>query len=132
MVLGLFAILGAMTAVVGSSDLRGSALHSERDLAVNLLQKTRARALANIGEHKHGVYIDNAGGQYIVFAGNSFDTATDKEEIPFYSDNVTKTNAWEVVFSQLDGQATVTGDLQINGISTVISINPEGQISWTN
>src|SRR3989344_7957997 len=67
-VLGLFAILGAMTAVVGSSDIRGSALHSERDLAVNLLQKTRARAIANIDQLRHGVEIDSDNKQYIVFS----------------------------------------------------------------
>lgn len=134
-VIVLFAVLAGMAAAISIQDYRSGNFRSERDLAISVFQKARSRAVANINDLPHGVHIDSGNDQYIIFEGTFNVSAPSNEYIQFSVPNssVSHSGMQEVVFGQLDGQATITGgNLSLENGRSEISVNPEGQISWTN
>ena len=71
-VLGLVGVIAAFSVVMNFGSLSRSSVTQERDLFMTLLlRSTRSEALANKGEIAHGVHIDNARHQYVLFNGTS-------------------------------------------------------------
>lgn len=135
-VMGIVALGIGMAAAFGLSDYHAYDFRAERNLAVSILQKARAEAMSSINDKAHGVYVDFAGNQYIIFDGPTHTSFPSTNIlIPFISGNATvsHTGMSEVVFSPINGQATVSGgDLSLESGKSIISVNPEGQIKWTN
>ena len=160
--MGLLAILGGLSMLMGMEMYRGNSFNNERDTLVSVLQSARAQAMNNIclgagctdGKY-HGVYIETDAGNaknYIIF---QLEHKTDhfkltdplNETIPASSNGMhvdfIPASSQQVVFDRLSGDAldssgnplTTPGEIKISGpganVSTV-SLNGEGQISWTN
>ncbi len=115
--------------------------HSEQSLAVSVLQKARSQAMANIDELPHGVFLDTANNQYVIFEGSTHTSYPSKNiTVPFISANSVTSHSWtgatEVLFNQLDGSiSTVPANpLRISqgSHSTDITFNIHGLITWTN
>jgi len=100
----------------------------ERNLAVSLLEKSRSRAMANIGQLPHGVRFDLGTSEYIMFYGSV-------EERIQASKAVTIDWPNDVVFDQLSGDCTTcspTLDITIshNARTAIITVNSEGTVLW--
>ena len=137
MVLALIGVIASFSAAMSLSSLSKSAVTQERDLFVTLLLRgARAASLANIGGTAHGVQIDNANHQYILFNGTTYTAgAGSNRVIPYTNSAISITNSAgnTIVFEQLSGSvATGAGTITIsNGNSTQsIIIRAVGQIDW--
>jgi hypothetical protein len=97
------------------------------------LQKARSEAINNIDNSKHGFYFDETNDKYIVFDGDFFDhLKIDQYLLVQKNSAITISGLNDIVFDQLTGNATPTGDLILsdNISSSTISINQEGRIDW--
>ena len=121
-------------------NFRSYSFHGDRDTLVSSLQHARSQAVSNIcygtcaDGKPHGVYIEDD--QYIIFQGSSFATRdAGFDTLIEANPSINHTGLDEVVFDQLTGDATA-GDITLtdpaNGRESVISINSEVQILWTN
>jgi len=141
-VMGIVALGLGMAAAFGLSDYHAYDFRAERNLAVSILQKARAQSMSNINDKPHGVFIDTANNQYVIFepdpnpiflpSGYNL-SAGSNEYINFLNSSISHTDMTYVVFSPIDGQTTFDVDhLSLDGIKSVIYVNSEGQIRWTN
>lgn len=145
-VVALLVVIIGLTLLVSFDNLRSYSFRSDRDMLVAALHKTRNQAVNNIclgvsctNGKSHGVAFPPLvpAGEYVIFQGSDFvnrDVAMD--EIFDLSPGINIAGTSEIVFSSLsgdadppDGNITISDD---NGLSSVISINSEGQITWTN
>ncbi len=135
-VLGLTVLLASMTAWVTASTQRHRALSNERDLAVALLERARARALANVGEEPHGVRFEPD--QMAVFEGGAYGSGAPGNEIFSRDASIQNVGSLpvEVTFSQLAATTAsptlVTLQDPQSGRQSQINVSTEGQITWTN
>jgi len=139
-VVGLFAMLIALGLIMSMDVWRGSSFRSEQDIVVSLLYKARSRAISNINESSHGLYIDKQNEEYIVFEGDNYVGAVD--EIPFDMSNgftfedgpvgdTCDADSCEVVFDARTGATDGESFLMSGqGKSREVVINPEGGITW--
>lgn len=140
-VMSLITMVAGFSSIMSMDNYRSYSFSNERDLLVAVLHKARSQAINNMclgasctDGKPHGVHM--APGQYTIFQGASFatrDSAVD-ENIQT-SAPVTVTGINDIVFVQLSGGALPTGAMTISdptNHSSVISINSEGQITWTN
>ena len=142
----LVIVIGLLTAIVGISMLasidmyRAHLFRGDRDMLISVLQKARSRAMNNIclgsgcsDGKSHGVHFES--GEYVIFQGTSYSAPDPLNERFSVNDNVVISGLLNVVFSQLSGDAAPEGDITIAddaGHTSVITINGEGQILWTN
>jgi prepilin-type N-terminal cleavage/methylation domain-containing protein len=148
-VMSLMVIVAGFGLIVSMESYRGDSFRTERDTLVATLQQARTQALDNMcfgascaGGKPHGVHLSLH--QYVVFQGDSYatrdaalDTVTDAQ---YFGLATTSPSLTDIVFSQLAGTTTPNpiGVTTISLVDTtgqhtsVITINPEGQISWTN
>lgn len=148
-VMGLILMVVAFGLIVSFDDYRGITFRNERDVVVNVIQKARGQAVNNMcfdtnpatvnctDGKPHGVYFGTPG-QYIIFQGASYasrDTTVD-EVIEAKSDAAVLTGMTSVVFNRLRADAVTTGGTTLTvtqqGRDSVITIEPEGRIWWTN
>lgn len=157
-VISLIAVIGGFGLFFGIDSLRGYSFHSDRDTLVSTLQHARAEAMANIcrgkaadctdGGKPHGVYIDTTNRKYVIFQGATYVSRDSDQDAPIDANNLT---TWkgvnEVVFAELSGDAAsadsspdcaseaepiciIVGDQASR--TSVITVNSEGQILWSN
>ena len=142
----LVIVIGLLTAIVGISMLasidmyRAHLFRGDRDMLIGVLQKARSRAMNNIclgsgcsDGKPHGVHFE--AGEYVLFQGTSYSASDPLNEHFSVNDNVAISGLADVVFSQLSGDAAPEGDITIAddaGHTSVITVNNEGQILWTN
>src|SRR3989304_8504889 len=133
-VIGLFAILISLGLLMGMDVWRGSSMQSEQEIVLSLLYKARSRAISNINESNHGLYIDEAGEQYIIFEGDDYDSAS-PDNIPFDigGDFDFEPDNPKIIFTARTGPTdappcTMTGQ----GKNRTFCINEEGGITWQN
>ncbi|MEK9177138.1 MAG: prepilin-type N-terminal cleavage/methylation domain-containing protein [Patescibacteria group bacterium] len=131
--LGLLAVAGAMTVLMGVDSVARSVAIGERDTAVTLLETARTEALANIDEMAHGVHIGST--EYVVFTTASDYASRDQtKDNPYPRETaVTISGPTDVIFSQLSGGVGAgVGTLTFadGAQSTTIGINAEGRIDW--
>jgi len=131
-VMGITAILVSVGTYWGTGAYKRVALNSERDIVVSLLTKARGRSMNNIGQSEHGVRF--VPGEYIVLADEDGDGDLDIVETIESSPGIivdASDVGNEVIFDQLSGRTSSTGDIQLDGGGTrIITINDEGAIIW--
>jgi len=109
---------------------RGTSFGTDVDMFASVLQRARARAVNNINESAHGVYIDS--NRYIIFQGDSYalrDTSLDQQISR--NPGLNFSGASEIVFRQLSGDSNFEGDIIVSGFgkTATISLNYEGLIN---
>lgn len=116
---------------VGSNFYGNQALIAERDSVLNLLRRARTKAMNNVGQSDHGLYIATT--TYVVFEGSSYAARSqDFDEAFPRSNGAAISGPTEIVFTALEGASSVSGTISIaSGKGQAdISINREGRISW--
>jgi len=152
LVVALITILGGLGLYFGLDSLRGYSFRSDRDVLASVLQHARAEAVSNVCRgggcqdgKPHGVAIKPSDypDSYVIFQGSSYDsrTAEDKNyDAIFDAPRATKhggsvNEIEEIVFDRLSGNVNTPGEMTLidaTGRTSVISINSEGQILWSN
>ena len=141
-VIGLLTAIAGLSMLVSIDTYRSYLFRGERDKVVQALQKARSRAIHNIcfgagcsNGRPHGVNIDSSTGTVTNFQGTSVSELPSVNDPFSLNDGITISGLSDVVFSQLSGDAAPEGNITITdevGHISVISINSEGQILWTN
>src|SRR3989344_6838287 len=133
MVIAIISLLAGMGLFISMDFYRSYSFRSDRDMTVSILERARAKSLANINSSAHGVYFDSGSSEFVLFQGDSYsdpgrDTSLD-QEISLNS-GIAVTGINEVVFEQLTGNASIAGDMVLSyGVqSAVITFNEEGRI----
>ena len=148
-VLTLISIIGGIIIYFGFDSFRGYSYHDDRNGLLSLLQHARSEAMVNIcrgstcsGGKPHGVAIrpSNHPDSYVLFQTEflnpTYSNRTDDDKASDIIISATSSsNSNEIVFSPLSGNTTssviITIQLTDNQAhSSIISINPVGQISW--
>lgn len=130
-VIGIFAILAGLGLFLGFDVYTSNALRSERNTLLSVLEKTRSRAMNNMNESGHGLYITSS--EYIMYRGSSYASRN-----PSYDENIqanpaiAHTGLQEVSFGQLTGNPSATGTITLSDAvrSLNISVEDEGMINW--
>lgn len=130
-VLAILVVISGLAFSAGYGLYRSQPLVSEKDSLVSLLRRARAKAMNNINQSDHGVFIGSS--KYTVFQGGSYagrDAELD-EEFPRLA-GATLEGPTEIVFSALEGAANTSGTIAISTASGRVetSVNYEGRISW--
>lgn len=129
--LAIFSIILAFGFLVSLNSYRQLILNAERDNAVAIFRRARAKALSNMNESAHGVFV--SGDAYTIFQGDSYGARAPAFDEVFPAAVPVSTSTFsEVVFSPLAGDASASGSVSItDGIRTaIISFNYEGRITW--
>lgn len=148
-VMGLILMVVAFGLIVSFDDYRGFTFRNERDIIVNVIQKARSQAIHNMcfdttpatinctDGKPHGVHFDHAG-HYIIFQGATWasrDASLD-EVIDAKNKAATLSGMTDVVFNRLRANANLSGGSTLtvsqSNSESVITIEPEGRIWWTN
>lgn len=141
MVIGLIAILGSLGLAASMDSYRGYGFRNERDIIVGALQKARSQAMSNMcfggctDGKPHGVSVQAQ--QYTIFQGLTYASRNSgyDETVPAASNGMQLNGLSEIVFSQLSGHVANPGTITISdqaGRASLVTINSEGQITWTN
>lgn len=133
LVIAILAIIFGYTIGAGSNFYFNQALISERDSLIGLLRNARSRALANINQSSHGIFMSTSTNQYIIFDGPSYASRAVAYDLAFpKSAALTVTGPAEIVFSSPEGASNVSGTIILSGGAGAasISINSEGGINW--
>lgn len=143
-VMGLILMVVAFGLIVSFDDYRGFTFRNERDIVVSVIQKARGQAINNMcfgagctDGKPHGVYFGSAG-QYIIFQGATYASrdATVDEVIDAKDKAATLTGMNTVVFNRLRADAVTTGGATLTvsqpGRTSVVTVEPEGRVWWTN
>ena len=142
-VMGLLALIAALTAVTNVDAYRGYIFRNERNLAISALQRARSQAISNVclgtctDGKPHGVHFE--AGKYVIFQGSSYGLDSAYDEVLAGSSNVSiNIPSFDAVFTQLSGEAVTNPPgafitlYDAVGHSSAIRINSEGQIAWDN
>ncbi|MBI4086216.1 MAG: prepilin-type N-terminal cleavage/methylation domain-containing protein [Candidatus Liptonbacteria bacterium] len=130
-VMAILTIIAGFVAGVGSNFYNNQALIGERDSVIGLLRSARTRAINNINQASHGVYIGAS--QYVAFDGESYAARKQDYDAVFpRSLGATIMGPSEIVFKAIEGTSNVSGTITISsGIGSVtISLNGEGMVNW--
>lgn len=135
----MLVIVGSFTLVVGMSQLSGSSFHDDRDTLVASLQKARSQAMNEVclGSScteglPHGVHITPH--SLVIFQGAVYNSNDFTNEVIDAGSNATTFSGPDIVFAELSGDAspgTVTVT-DTTGDTSTVTVQSEGQISWTN
>ena len=130
-VVGLFALLAAMGAIIGIDSIGRSTVHDERDLVVQILTGARTRALENINQSRHGVRITTD--DIEIFEVNSSGTETNSRITPRNANIDISPNPTTIIFNQLSANVTSGAGaitLTQGNQTDTIDINAQGLIEW--
>ena len=147
-VMGLLIVVAGFGLIVSFDDYRGFNFRNERDIIVNVIQKARGQAINNMcygagctDGKPHGVYFGTAG-KYIIFQGASYDAthlsadAQQDEVIDAKDGAAALSGMTSATFNRLRADATTVGGTALtvtqSGRTSVITIEPEGRVWWTN
>lgn len=129
-------VLVAVAALgIGIDTYKRSNVDIEQNTLIALLHRARSRALNNIDESVHGIYVDSSGRRYILFKGGAYSPGNPENEITLMRGDEVSISGLvdtEIIFGQLDGGASNTGNIHISdgSLSKDIDINSEGGILW--
>ena len=129
---------------------QGNTFRASRDLLISALQHARSQAINNIclgatcaNGKPHGVHIgidsDRKMTGYVIFQGMSYDPADSLNTSINISGNTSRNislaigSDTDIYFEQLSGNSISALMKLSSGIeNSIININPEGAIKWTN
>lgn len=129
-VLALFAFIASLGTLFSTNFVSASYALSERDLIVSLLTQVRAKALANVHETPHSLFINTDA--YVLYEGTTYSTSNITNVIIPKISHATVGGLQTVTFAQLtadvvhEGSITVAGDTK----TYTITINSAGRINW--
>jgi len=126
-VIGLITLIAAGGYMISIGGFQRYAFSAERDLVLNLLQKTRSRAMNNVLQSPHSLVISDT--EYTLF---SDDGDTDNDDI-FPRNTSVVISPTTIEFEQLSGNVVMgAGVINIDqGVqSAQIEVNTNGRISW--
>ncbi len=148
-VMSLVVLVASFGLIANMETYRGYSFRTERDALIATLQKARSESVSNMcfgssctDGRPHGVHLAPHG--YVLFQGESYatrDSALDETiAARYFGVAMTSPSLTDIVFSRLAGTTTPNpfGTPTISLVdsagsgSSVITINPEGQITWTN
>lgn len=134
-VMALVGIVAGFAMSFSMSSIARSNVQSERDMLVSLLTQARTRAIANINESAHGVYVDTVTQRYVSYAkkGGCTSATTSSTNIPFQIP-ATWSGPQDRCFGQLSLRVataqTGTTTISLAGTSYAIAVNSVGRIDW--
>lgn len=135
---------------VDSDNHRGVSFRSSRDLLVASIQHSRAQAMNNIclgagcsDGKPHGVHINTDGNgfvtSYVIFQNAIYDFADSTNAVIDVGGNASRNvsllsgSVANIYFEQLSGDSIPASLTLSNGVeNSIITINSEGRITWTN
>jgi Tfp pilus assembly protein FimT len=140
-VFALLTFVGSIGFFVSIDTYRGSSFRSDRDLLVTLLQHSRSQAVGNMcfgsactDGQPHGVRIEDD--RFVLFQGLSYAAADHSLDSALEANTaIDHLGAMEFVFMPVTGEANPSGSITLrdqNARESVITIEPEGRIVWTN
>jgi prepilin-type N-terminal cleavage/methylation domain-containing protein len=144
-VIAILTLVLSLSLIFSMDDYRGYSFRDERNKIIGILEKARSQAINNIcldatcdNGTAHGVHIVN--NTLTLFEGDSWASRHSSIDESFeVSKTISISGISEVIFSQLSGDGTTTpktiSDIvltDISGRTSIININTEGNISWTN
>ncbi len=152
----MLAVIAGLSMLVGMNSYRSGSFRNDRDAAVSMLQRARAQSINNVCRGSsctdgkpHGVRFYPKGNadddKFIIFQGVNFhDTADDAlvdepaqfSSFTVYVDSST-TDPIDIIFDRLSGNLLNAASTSLilkdeAGNTSVIDVNSEGRISWTN
>lgn len=130
-VMAIIAILSGLGLLVSLDIYRSYSFNSERDVVLAFLQKARSQSLANINQQSHGVHF--AGDSYVLFAGNTYNSSDDNNQVYLKDPGINNTGMVDVIFEQLSGNLiSGAGTLTLTDGKrrSAINLNLVGQINW--
>jgi prepilin-type N-terminal cleavage/methylation domain-containing protein len=140
--LAIFSVIAGFGLFITESAFRQSSFAADRDLLVALLQHARAQAIANVcggtctGNDglPHGVHIDSAGHTLTAFQGSSYNSGDTQNQVFTQNPNTVETGATDIIFAQRTGAVTSQQIVTVTAIgrTSVITIEPNGRVWWTN
>lgn len=129
-VLAIIGVLVASGITINIDNFRRSTIRNERDTLTSLLLQSRTKALANIHEKPHGLYITQDA--FILFEGE-YDPANPANIVLERNDHISYSGDTTISFAQLTGDSTngsriitLTQDL----VHATVTINEYGRIDW--
>jgi len=143
--MAIITTIGGLCLSYGLDNLRYHYLYSDRDTLISSLQFARGKAMANTCEKScssgqpYGVYLEND--KFIIFEGQTYSSTFNDNNIILSSDpSIIHSGINEIYFDQLSGNAhsnqippwEIILNNTLTGQNSTITINNEGQISWTN
>lgn len=150
LVIGIMSITASLGLFVNANSHQGNTFRSSRDLLIATLEHARAQAVNNIclgsecvNGKTHGVHIKTDGNgfitSYILFQGEPYDSADPLNTRIDVSGNTSRNVSLslgsdvDIYFGQLSGDSNPASITLTNDIETsIITINSEGRITWTN
>lgn len=144
-VIAILTLVLSLSMILSLDDYRGYTFRDERDKVISILEKARSQAINNIcvdpscdDGASHGVHIIN--NTFTEYEGEDWGTRhTAIDEVTEIGPSINVSGISDVIFSQLSGDATTTPKTisnitlsDVSGHNSVITINTEGNISWTN
>ncbi len=134
-VVALIMIIAGLSMTLSTSAIIRANATDERDFIVALLTESRARALSNVDESAHGVYIDTRLRKYLTYErrGGCTRATTSVIEIPFVSSAAvggTMDRCFAPLSLRVSAGNAGTTTIAVGGSTTTVSVNSVGRIDW--
>lgn len=138
-VLGMFALVGAFSLVIGMESYRSHSLADDQESLVSALEQARSQAMSGVcvgatctGGVSHGVHIEAK--QLVIFQGAVYNPDDETNNyIPLSDAALTTSGLSNVVFAEYSGDSSMPGDIGMSdgaGHVATTSIGVDGQILW--
>lgn len=128
--MGLLSILVSLGLFLSMDVWRTSSFRSEQDTIISLLYKARSRAVANINESDHGLYIDVDNRKYVLYEGSYVEGDPENQEFQM-GKGVSLSGSANILFAARE--ATTDGEdvvIDGEGKEATINVNEEGGVTW--
>ncbi len=134
-IIALIAIIAGFSMTLSTSAIIRANASDERDFLVALLTESRARALSNVDESAHGVFIDTINRTFLVYErrGGCTRATTSVIEIPFVSSaeiGGTKDRCFAPLSLRVSAGNAGTTTIALGGSTTTVNVNSVGRIDW--
>lgn len=143
--IAIIVILGCWSLFYGLDNLKYHSFDSDREILISTLQYARGKAMANTCDtpcssgQPYGVYIGDD--KFIIFQGQNYFSAFHDSDVSLtHNPDLIHSGINEIYFDQISGNAHSNQPLPwkiilastLTNKKSTITINNEGQISWTN
>ena len=140
MVVAIMTLVGGTAAFIGLDSFRGFLFRSDRDVLVTLLQHVRAEAMGNICRGTNCTHGESQGIEimpdaFLLFQGGEYVSRDTSLDLRIDANPLLNhTGTTEIIFTPVSG--TTTGGAitftSPDGHESVVTVDTEGQIAWTN